>query len=278
MRMGLKRRKANLSRLLVLFLVLSSLGNWGCGPSAPDAESAPRLLEHNIQAASDGTEEGQTVTVGLVFDRPVTVARNAGNEFRIVIGGNRVKGSAYTVTASPDDERKILIRIAVMVITTGELLIEPQDAAGAIAAITGAGTKVPAVLEPIHSLIATGLELATVKAVPGTDGQGAAVTKEVTAIWKVRSIVWVQLMKDGQVMTPDAAAETKWGGALAVHGHDFLSASPESAARDIAEALQTGFGSQYEFTVHKNTFTVRSKTPVAGEQLDVRILESLPEE
>ena len=92
---------------------------------------------------------------------------------------------------------------------------------------------------------------------------------QVDSVVTHRSIIWLRLYRDGEVIAPDNTDTTDvMDNAVAVHEHEFLWATPESTASDMAETINSFYSSGLEASADGNRLTIAEKN---GGQSSLRL-------
>ncbi len=233
----------------------------GCGSKLQEGVS-PKLIDYTLGGECDGDENSQFVVLTLQFDRDITYDENFADDLRITIADERQKSKNFQLSQNMADS--VTMRMPVSAITNGKLHIEPLKEGEPLAGITDKAEGAPAYPFIIDALIPSGVELKTV-----SEGNGI-ITKQVAGTWNIRNITWVQLWADDKLVQPMAADSLEiLDGAVAVHGHDFLTSDEFVIAEEIADTLQDFYGDDYIFTAKNDTVTVRATE--AGKALDLKI-------
>lgn len=256
---------------LSLLCLLLCLGG-GCDGAAPDAEQSPKLADFTVTSYNEGSEDSQYVTVHLQFDRPVAVRDSSPGSFRITIAGNRVKSTDCRLSQSIDDARSITLILRTTAITNGKLVIVPTEEGTGYREITSLDRRYSVQSFTLQCLIPSGVTLKTVSSIPGDGVKPASVVKQVTGIWNIRSIAWVRLLENGEVV-PSGLSDFPeiLDGAVAVHGHEFLTSDEESIAMDIASTLTDYFGGDYIFRSQGSRVIVEKKEPTPDTTIDLQV-------
>lgn len=259
---------------VLTLLTLSLLCCAACSKNnlAYDAVASPRLLDYAISSANAGTEESQTVTVSLQFDRPVAIAGQVTDYLRLAIAGNRVQAEDCDWQLAAAEAQAVEVRIRVRAVTNGRLELGPLREGGEIANITDPDKNYPVAPFNLSGLIPTGVQLTPVSSRVAGEETGAQVVKEVTGRWNIRSITWVRLLENGRTVESSVAPSLELlDGAIAVHGHDFLTADREAIAQDICDTLTAFLGEAYIFTRNGAQVIVEKPTAAPGTGLDLEV-------
>jgi len=266
-----KNRNWSKYGFLGLLCLLLYVGT-GCGGPAPDAEQSPKLADFTVTSYNEGSEDSQYVAVHLHFDRPVAIQDGRPDSFRITIGGNRVKSADGRLTQSNDDSRSITLTVQTTAITSGKLLMVPAEENAGYREITSQDGRYLVQPFTIKCLIPSGVTLKTMSSRPGDGVKPACVVKQVTGTWHIRSITWVRLLENGKVV-PSGLSDSPevLDGAVAVHGHEFLSSNEDIIAMDIADTLKDYFGGDYTFRSQGSQVIVEKKEPTPDTTIDLQV-------
>lgn len=255
----------------VCLACLLALG--GCGAPGYDSAHSPKLIGYDISSYNLGSLEEQFVQLTLQFDAPVEPAGSPADCLRITIAGERWQAEDCEWTAG-GSEAEVALTLRVNAVTNGRLEISPLTEGEAPAGLTGADGQYAAAPFTLSALIPSGVELETVDEAAGTDDTPPRTVAEVEGRWAIRSITWVQLWENGQVVAP-AEQDTLevLDGAVAVHGHDFLTASEEFVAQDSRDVLEYFFGDDYVFSAEGRRITAEKRSPAPGATLELRVYQ-----
>lgn len=224
-----------------------------------------------VYPSNEGTEETQKINVVITYDKKIQVKKDHPKDLRIVIADKRIKENQCNIAADKNDSHILNLTIPIDGIEDGNLLIEPTHDEGLLKQVKDIETKSSVYAPEIQCIIPTGVELKTQKNKTGNENTYAFVTAKVTHTWKVRSILWIGLTENDQMVEPNSNYKDKrYNGAIAIHGHDFLSYDSYSAAREIANELEKYYGDRYNVTNNKDTFSIESKE-MGEKQLDIKI-------
>ena len=258
---------------MLVFLLLVTLFCCGCGNAGSDQYGSPRLSNYNLESFNNGSEDSQYACVSLVFDRSVDVKGNPGDVLRATIGGNRIKSSDMNWFIEEDDNRIVTVQIKITsAAVNGKLVITPLKETEGLTGIIELENRFRAIPFTITGLIPNGVELLTISSQTGDGATPAQVVKEVSGEWHIRSISWIQLLENGQVVGSNLKISPEiLDGAIAVHGHDFLNANSSEIAYDISSTLTSHFGDNYIFQSNGSQIVAEKKTPDAETNLDLQI-------
>lgn len=247
--------------LIVALLSLCLFLGVGCGNSLQEGVS-PRLTDYTLAGECDGDENSQFVVLSLQFDKEINCDEDFADDLRITIADERQKADNFQMRQDSPDS--VTLRMPVSAVTSGKLHIEPVKQGEPLAGITNKTEGAPAYHFIIDAIIPSGVDLETVAA---SDG---AVVKRVAGTWNIRNITWVQLWADGELVQPTVTDSLETlDGAVAVHGHDFLTSDEFVIAAEIADTMQDFYGGEYLFIAENDTVTVKATD--SDKVLDLKI-------
>lgn len=258
-------RKASMFRMITVTAAaaISMIVMTSCGSVGTDDEYSPQIEDVAVSAYNEGSEDSQYVTADLIFDRDIAVTDEKCSDLRITISDERVKDDECELMQG-ENENTARITISVDAITKGILKIEPADKEKGISCIRSADEKYAVQDFTLEALIPSGVSLSTVASEQGK------IVKSVDSVWNIRSIAWVGITEDGELVP---ASETRpmemLDGYAAVHGHEFLMENDRDIAAGIVETLQNNYGSEYSISCSKNIITVEKQGSDA--ELDIEI-------
>lgn len=244
------------------------------------------------------TEDGQTIETTIVFDKEIVVKDGAENDLLVKVAGatlnnmpnteNGQSNRTLSVKADPIDAKKLIITIGskagaqFVKQTNARLEIEAEKG---ISHILTKDTLEPVDLNYIDCVIPCGLKLLTVSSNAGTDTSVASVRKQVTSRSNVRSMVYIQILKNGNPLLPVEKFDHK--GSYVIHAHAFINTVsgdtviPELTETDYAKLICDGFNNiakgvkgvedKYKISQDGDKITLSAVDPVAGETLDINI-------
>jgi hypothetical protein len=246
----------------LIFVVLATFLLFaGCsGGGVYDEEASPRLVGVDFSSFNEGSNETQYIVMTGAFDREI---RADGFEPKIRIANETVKSKNITVTAEGSD---LILTVAVDRIKDGDITVRFGDTDnGELPAITDASGEYAAKAQTIETLAPSGLALETVDAGPGS------VTVEVTHVFDIRCIAWIRFADGGETVGGSLLnGADERDGAVALHGHEFLTDDRYDVAANLAEALESHFGDRYEFTADGTAVTATS-TSSADAELSISV-------
>ena len=118
----------------------------------------------------------------------------------------------------------------------------------------------------MKQLIPSGAAITTLKSDP------AQTVCRVDQIVTHRSIIWIQLFSGNQAVEPSNSNTTDViEGACAVHEHEFLWATKETTAADIAETVSNFYGEDFSASAEGDEITVTRKTGENAGNLELKI-------
>lgn len=224
----------------------------GCGTVRTDTGGSPELVDISVTTGNDGTESGQYVDLTLDFDRDVTIGKKPLRNMEVTIAGERMKSITFSMAASD----KVTLSIPVSAVTRGNLEITETRSGKGYSGITDAEGRYAAMGFHLKTLIPSGVTLEDTG-----DSAPNRVVKDVKGVWNIRSITWIRLLDNGISAADGMNTESEeMDGAVAVHGHDFLTSDTETITNTIAETLNRHFGYAYVFR--------GEGTRIIGEKLD----------
>jgi hypothetical protein len=220
--------KAPAARAAAVVFVAVAFGAAGCGT---DKAAALEVASAVASTYNEGTEDSQYAMFVIVC------ADMAGaKRWRpaVRIAGEKIDGSAMEVTYN-QDERSIAIRVLTDKSRDATFSIECGD-------------------RRIEGILPSGVALSETAREPGS------VSVSVTHGFNIRCIAWIRLLNHGETVGGSLlrGADEK-DGAVALHGHRFLTDDEYALAALLAETLASHFGNDYEFSVDGKTVTAASR-------------------
>lgn len=277
-----KKETYMLKRILIysLFLCAIITGLAACGASDPEGaagDNAPALADCTVDAGCDGGENDQYVDVIMRFDRGIKYGSGLTDELRVVIGGERVKNDKISVSQDDTAPDEIKLRISIDKVTNGVIEITSSDGKSALKSITDDSGKYGAQAPDIKKLIPSGVAIEQAGA-SGTGEQPEWTKIKVTSPPSHRSMVWIQLLKNGEVVPPDdlSSPDILDDSAAGIHEHEFLWATEESVAENIAKAVNDFYGKGFKAESSGSEVTVTALDAADGQQsggLELRLYE-----
>lgn len=287
-----RRNGVRLAALLFFTGILLCLA-CSCGNGAGTGEHSPVLTGYRAWGECLGGESDQFIAAELRFDRDVQISTDLPGQLRVVIGGKRIKADAMTVEQSAPDA--VTLRFPVDRVVDGKLKILRAPDQKRIAAITDAdgihcvddltvemlvpsGVKIHAEgrrflvdATPTHRSIVwirlrdpeghvltpgTGESAGSQEAAGGSgepevsdsSGRPDNLEKEASS-GSGDSVDTVDLsssMDETEIME----------NAVGVHEHEFLWATAESVASDIADAINRNYGQGITASAEGNTIEI----------------------
>lgn len=234
----------------ILLLTIAMLTLSSCGQASVDAEKSPHLADIKLTSYSENTEDTQYVQVDMIFDKDIAVVDDKCESLRITIADERIGEDEYTLT-SGEDSQTATIKISVNAVTKGVLKIDKLKENQTISEIRSADEKYAAADFSVEAIIPSGVTLSTTESATGH------VVKNVDTFWNIRSIAWVGITENGELVPVSETRQLEMlDGYAAVHGHEFLMEDQSDIAASIAEVLKQNYGSEYTVSSQKNTITV----------------------
>ena len=206
-----------LHRFWISAVLLLAVGLCACGGS-----SVPVIQSAELFSYSEGSVSSQYLVIDLTLDEPAT----GGEKPRIKIAGQNVKDSEIESEA---EGGRLTLTIRVEQVRDGDLTLSLSDKDGA---------------QTLEALVPSGFEFAQV----GKDEKSVSV--EVTHTFDIRSIAWIVLTDGGEPVGDSLmkGADLR-DGAIALHGHEFLSDDEYDVAANLADAITGHFGDRYTATL-----------------------------
>lgn len=246
-----------LNRLCIFFMIISGIFLTSCNRDngGLDSQESVKLINYSITSENSGTDASQAVNVLMEFSKAVMLDGESGKNLRITIGGNRIDSSSFGLSEA--DSGSILLKIYVEHATDGKLKISSADA-GIYLDSAESEDGLPVLIPEIDALIPCGVELEEEGRFAGSAEAPSYVQYKIAHGFNIRSMLWVQVLEDGEVQEIMAGGPVeRLDNAVAVHGHDFLTDTPEDIADEMAEILNEGFGDRYLFTAQGDTVTMQ---------------------
>lgn len=309
------RKKKNMKRkagaVLLSVMMLSALMTAGmqisfAAETPTGAESgAAEQIRASAQSFSVRTynerraEDDQNIEVKVKFDRSIRVDDGAESDVSVKIAGspldqspnteNGVSNRTLSVASDPEDDTQLIITIGSVpqsqFVKQTNASIQIQESDAGISHILTADSGEPVNLRYMESVIPCGLEITTADSQTGGAGKTASVTKQVTHRANVRSMVYIQLLKNGQPLLPEEKFDHE--GSYVIHAHAFIPTAsgdtviPELTESDYAELIVQGFensvknlpelSSRYKMTQNGDKIVFEDTQAEEGETLDVVI-------
>ena len=311
MRRKEKGQRNKLSAVLTGALILSTFFNAGASVSFAADNAAGGAAENGTEVSEQAqaqsfrirtyndrrAEDDQNIEVTVQFDKIIRVDSGAEEDVSVKIAGssldqspnteNGVSNRTLSVTADPEVDTKLIITIGsvkgAQFVKQTNASIQIQASEAGISHILTADSGKPVNLRYIESVIPCGLELSTVDSQAGTAGKSASVTKRVTHRANVRSMVYIQLLKDGQPLLPVDQFDHE--GSYVIHAHAFIPTAsgdimiPELTEQSYAELIVQGFensvknlpelSSRFKMTQDGDKIIFEDTQAEEGETLDV---------
>jgi hypothetical protein len=240
----------------------------GCGKTKTDEAKSPNLVQASISSYNNGTQSSQFVQVNLEFDKKITIEEKNSDSLRITIGGERVTSDEYELEPG-DEEGEAILTISVDAVTNGVLKITKSEKSDVITDITDASGNYAVNEFELEGLIPSGVTLSDV------DADETSVTKQVDSAWNIRSIAWICLTKDGEVIpVNEDDVNEQLDGYAAVHGHEFLIEDEAEIAEKMVDTLSRVYGAEYEFSSNGARITAKNINSEEG-NYDIQIYQYL---
>lgn len=251
----------------VFLLVLATAVLCGCSGSAEVSQAdSPALQSCESYGICEGGEQDQYIIAELIFDRPVSFSEELKEQLRVVIGGQRIAPEKIEVGAVENREDAVQLKMAVQQVNDGYLEITNAPGEEKLTALTDAEGRYCAASADVKQLIPSGAAITTLKSDP------AQTVCRVDQIVTHRSIIWIQLFSGNQVVEPSNSNTTDViEGACAVHEHEFLWATKETTAADIAETVSNFYGEDFSASAEGDEITVTRKTGENAGNLELKI-------
>lgn len=238
-----------------------------CGKKSVDVDQSPELVNASVTSWNQGSEDSQFIKICLKFNKKISVIEEERDSLRITIAGERIKEEEYQLELGEDEFTAVLI-ISVDAITTGVLKVGISENADTITGILDADGKYAVKEFELEGLIPSGVSLSTVRLEDGL------VVKQVDSYWNIRSIAWVGLVENGNLVpVSETRALEMLDGRAAVHGHEFLMEDESDIAESIVEVLESNYGEEYLFSRNHNQITAQKVNSDAV--LDIEIYQYL---
>lgn len=245
-----------------LLMVAAVFAFTGAACGAAVGSGSPELVSTKAWGGTTGGEDGQFIKADLEFSGAVKASEKAADQLRVTIGGSRVKSEDIKISSA--DDKTLEIEIPVDKVTSGVLEIKPVSE-GSLTAVTDDSGKYAVRPFNVKTIVPSGMEIETVSSEEGS----AAV--QVTALANHRSITWIKITADGQDVVPAGTGTDIMDNAAAVHEHDFLWATNESTASDIAEAVNKYFSGKITASSSGDTVYISSADTSVTGKLDITI-------
>ena len=221
--------------LIVLICILTAMCT-GCGGAAEPGDHSPVLNSCTLRGECSGGERDQRIIADLSFDRAVSFDENLAEQLRIVVGGQRIDDGDVAIVQN--GENGIEIAVPVVQVNDGMMEITNAPDSEVLSGLTDKEGKNCVEKLEIEQLIPSGASVSTVE-----ETAGCAVY-QVDSVVTHRSIIWLRMYRNGEMIPPDDTDTTDvMDSAVAVHEHEFLWATPESTASDMAEVINSFYSS-----------------------------------
>ncbi len=237
--------------LIVLICILTAMCT-GCGGAAEPGDHSPVLNSCTLRGECSGGERDQRIIADLSFDRAVSFDENLAEQLRIVVGGQRIDDGDVAIVQN--GENGIEITVPVVQVNDGMMEITNAPDSEVLSGLTDKEGKSCVEKLEIEQLIPSGASVSTVE-----ETAGRAVY-QVDSVVTHRSIIWLRMYRNGEMIPPDDTDTTDvMDSAVAVHEHEFLWATPESTASDMAEVINSFYSSGLEASADGKCLTIREK-------------------
>lgn len=262
--------------LCILMFCFSSCGASG-GIDGKVGENSPYVAECTVNAGCDGGEDDQYVEADIKFNRNVICSAYAAAQLRVVIGGERVKTEDIKISQDNTSADTIKLRITgISKVTNGVMEITSANGESVINGITDESGKYSARSPEIKKLIPSGAAIE--QSGKSEAGEYSAWTSiRVTSPPSHRSMIWLQLIDNGNVVEPDdmSSPDIMDDTAVGIHEHEFLFATNESVAEDIAKAVNDFYGESFTAESNEDEVTVTAihNDEKADADLELRLYE-----
>ena len=246
--------KGKVKQLTVLLVVLAVLGITGCGNKAVlDEENSPQVTTAEIYSQNSGKEDSQQVKVLLYFDKDIKINEKKQDTMKITIAGQRYDKDKYQMELA-EDKKKLIITIPTTAVTNGKLVIGRADEADQMEVFIDESGKYMAKEFEVEAIIPSGVILQKVKDEEGRVIKGKT---QVASQFSIRSIGWLQLLDNGQIVETAVAPPSEcMDQAVAVHGHEFLRDGCTEVAENIKGVINRYFGDRYLAESQEDIITV----------------------
>lgn len=237
--------------LIVLICILTAMCT-GCGGAAEPGDHSPVLNSCTLRGECSGGERDQRIIADLSFDRAVSFDENLAEQLRIVVGGQRIDDGDVAIVQN--GENGIEITVPVVQVNDGMMEITNAPDSEVLSGLTDKEGKNCVEKLEIEQLIPSGASVSTVEETAGR------VVYQVDSVVTHRSIIWLRMYRNGEMIPPDDTDTTDvMDSAVAVHEHEFLWATPESTASDMAEVINSFYSSGLEASADGKCLTIREK-------------------
>lgn len=285
----------------ILLVVILTVSLFSLYVSAEESEQAS-AVSFSIRTYNESrSEDDQNIEVVLNFDKEITVQPGAESDISVKIAGSDLDTSPNTengasnrtlsVKADPADKTKLIITIGCVpgsqFIKQTNASIQIEAAEGGVSKILTAENSRPADIKYVNTIIPCGLALETVETAQGTENTPAYVSKKVSHRANVRSMVYIQVLKNGEPLLPTEKFSKE--GSYIIHAHAFINTVsgstvlPELTESDYAELIVQEFensvknlpdiSSAYTMSHKDDIIYLQANSPKENESLDIRIYE-----
>lgn len=245
---GLLQRAECAVPALLVFVFLCLLT--GCGGRVDSAKS-PRLQTISLHAYNEGSIDRQYVEAICTFDKEIRLEKKPLKNMKITIADKQMEN----IRAKKKSARVLVLKIPVQAIHRGNLKIKEEKEGKGYPGLRDASGKYRVQTFTADILIPSGVSLHTVSA--RSDG---VLTTQVRGTWKIRNITWLRFTDSGETVESRIIYDSEiFNGAVALHGHDFLTSDTTMIAADAARTLTRHFGDRYTFRSRGDRVIARKK-------------------
>ena len=223
--------------------------------------SAWREAQYGEPPAGDSGNAGQHVTVRVSFDGPVAISDADALRASLNLSVTGSTGE-YAITADGND--LVIDTTLSFALMYGQAAVSAVGDSGRLDGVAVDGK--PVVLDPISTLVDTGLAFEPTLVVEGTDTTPASTTFKVTHGANVRSMNHVTWLADGSSILPNTGGATQ---STVAHHHAWYQFTAIDSAKQICDNAREVLGNNgYDLTDNGDgTFTLTAQKAKAGEVL-----------
>lgn len=213
-------------------------------------DAAPLLQNVVVIPACEGTEETQSVTFEMTFDKGV--ADMSIEDFAMLHLGEPVEAEHLSLAV---EGGVASLTVSVAAIKAGVFEIEYNGA--------------EAVPFAVHAIVSPGMKLEVVE----RNHRKPYVTVRVSDVFTVRGIGRLVLTENGKVIKTQDENQNPFTG---VHGHEFLTMDAETIAEKVVFALGETYTEGYEFSCEGDTVTITKIGETDGDVvLNLQVQQSI---
>ena len=240
--------------ILMTALMLSVFAACGAQEAAPaESEAEPAAAAalptaQSVEVTTDNQGE-EAQHVNFIFSFDAAPAGLDAADFEVVLADEPVAAEDMALIVEGDTAT---LTLTVFAVKAGH--VDLAYTGGAAAPFT------------VEAVVSPGVELETV----AQDKDAASVTVRVSELPRVRGIVRVLLLEDGQPVETQAEPASPF---TAVHCHDFLNMDGPAVAEKIAYCLGESFPEGYTATADGDTVTVTKTDAAAPAELELTVQE-----